>query len=113
VCWARVGKGDRIKDDAASDQPRQQSVQQAQQPFEGEYAADQQRASFGDAQAGLLVGAFEADAEVGKDQAEKADAAFDGLGQRRRGDRAAAEELEAPRASAARKARSLRRRVAR
>jgi hypothetical protein len=51
-------------------------------------------AGFPDAEAGLLVIAGETNGEVGQDQAQKADAAVDGLGQRRRSDDAATKELE-------------------
>ena len=88
-----VGKGHRVENDAASDEPRKKPVQQAQQPFKGEDPADVQWAGFGDHQVGQFLPAVETDGEIGEHQAQKADAAFDCPGQRRSRDDAATEEL--------------------
>ena len=71
-----------------------EAVQQAQQPFKGENPADEQWAGFRDHQVGQFPVVLETDREVGKHQAQKADAAFDCPGQRWRGNDGATEELE-------------------
>jgi len=92
---ARVGEIDTVERDAAPDQPAGQSVQQAQQPLVGEDAVDQQRPLLGnDEDCGSAL-ALERNAHVWQHGAQEADGACQRLAELRRGDRRAAEELEA------------------
>ena len=92
---ARVGKIDAVERDAAADQPARQPVQQAQQPLVGKDAIDQQRPLLGnDEDCGSAL-ALERNAHVRQYGAQEADGARQRLAELGRGDRRAAEELEA------------------